>query len=134
MFGNAGALAEEISPEVVTAVIAVIRRHRSMAKENTPLQKVEQNMSITYNAYTWPHGAAAVNQERSAMNLNRIVVQPRLGLLNSENLCAELGVSPRTVRRWTRAGQLPQPHRLGRSCYWNIDEVRASLTHRSGAK
>ncbi len=103
-------------------------QHRSVAKQNTPSPKLESNMSITYNAYMWPHSAVAVKQERSVMNLNRIVVQPRLGFVNSQNLCAELGVSPRTVRRWTRAGQLPQPRRLGRSCFWSIDEVRALLT------
>jgi predicted DNA-binding transcriptional regulator AlpA len=68
------------------------------------------------------------------MNLNRIVVQPRLGFLNSQNLCMELGVSPRTVRRWTRDGRLPEPRRMGRSCYWSVEEVRTLLNNRGGAK
>jgi predicted site-specific integrase-resolvase len=69
------------------------------------------------------------------MNSRHIVVQPqRLGFLSSQNLCAELGISPRTARRWTRDGQLPPPRRLGRQAFWSVEELRAALSHKGGDK
>jgi predicted DNA-binding transcriptional regulator AlpA len=69
------------------------------------------------------------------MNPHHIVVQPtRLGFLSSQNLCAELGISPRTARRWTKRGQLPSPRRLGRQAFWSVEEVRAALSQKGGDK
>ena len=68
------------------------------------------------------------------MQLDRITVPPRLGFLNTQMICNELGISPRTARRWTSLGQLPQPRRLGRQAYWSVEELRAALGHKGGAK
>jgi excisionase family DNA binding protein len=68
------------------------------------------------------------------MNSRYVVAQPRLGFVSTGNLCQELGVSPRTVRRWTRDGRLPEPRRLGRQAFWSVEELRTLLTNRGGAK
>lgn len=64
-------------------------------------------------------------------------VPPRinLGFMNLAGIQLELGVSARTVRRWVRAGHLPEPRRLGRSPFWSVDAVRDALTRKDeGAK
>jgi predicted DNA-binding transcriptional regulator AlpA len=46
-------------------------------------------------------------------------------------LAAMLDVSTTTVWRWTSAGRLPKPHRLGPSTTaWRLDELEAALARK----
>jgi excisionase family DNA binding protein len=66
------------------------------------------------------------------MNINLANPRPeRLGILSVSALADQLCVSSRTVRRWVAQGVLPAPRRLGRNCYWSLDEVRKSILERN---
>ena len=49
-----------------------------------------------------------------------------LSLLTTEQLSAELHVKPATIRRWTKAGRLPQ-RRVGRRLLYFAADVQAVL-------
>lgn len=55
----------------------------------------------------------------------------RLGYLTLTALAGELDTSTRTIRRWVSQGALPQPKRLGRSCYWSTEEIRKAISAKS---
>lgn len=68
---------------------------------------------------------------------HRFITPPRinLGFMNLAGIQHELGVSARTVRRWVRAGHLPEPRRLGRCPFWSVEAVREALIRKDdGAK
>lgn len=58
----------------------------------------------------------------------------RIGELASRpNKPGKLPVSPATIWRWVRAGQFPQPFKLGpATTVWDADQVEAFLAQRSG--
>jgi len=38
-----------------------------------------------------------------------------------------LGISPSTVRRWSKAGVLPKPSRVCNVTFWNVGALRAHI-------
>ncbi len=44
-------------------------------------------------------------------------------LLTLRDMCQTFDVSRQTVWRWTRRGELLEPIRVGRRCYWRADDV-----------
>lgn len=48
--------------------------------------------------------------------------EPRV-LLTARQLAERLGISLRTVWRWTRAGELPAPVRRGRVVRWKAADI-----------
>lgn len=42
-------------------------------------------------------------------------------------VAALFGISPATVWRWSKAGALPAPSRIGRVTIWNVGELRVRL-------
>jgi predicted DNA-binding transcriptional regulator AlpA len=68
----------------------------------------------------------------TAMNMNFSHVRPqRLEYLTISALAGELDTSTRTIRRWVAQGTLPQPKRIGRSCYWSTEEIRKAISEKS---
>jgi predicted DNA-binding transcriptional regulator AlpA len=66
------------------------------------------------------------------MNMNFSHVRPpRLEYLTIAALAGELDTSTRTIRRWVAQGTLPQPKRIGRSCYWSTEEIRKAISEKS---
>jgi predicted DNA-binding transcriptional regulator AlpA len=66
------------------------------------------------------------------MNMNFSHVRPqRLEYLTISALAGELDTSTRTIRRWVAQGTLPQPKRIGRSCYWSTEEIRKAISEKS---
>ena len=51
--------------------------------------------------------------------------QNALLLLKSAQAAERFGCSVRTWRTWNRAGQTPPPVRIGRSLYWQPNELEA---------
>jgi predicted DNA-binding transcriptional regulator AlpA len=53
---------------------------------------------------------------------------PDCGFIAAHTLAAMLGVSQVTVWRWSKAGKLPAPRKLGaNTTRFNVGEVRAAL-------
>jgi excisionase family DNA binding protein len=48
--------------------------------------------------------------------------QPR-ALLKARELAERLGISLRTVWRWTQSGELPAPVRRGRIVRWKVEDI-----------
>lgn len=54
--------------------------------------------------------------------------------LSPKDLAERYGVSIVSIWRWTKAGRLPQPHRIGPNCVrYCGEEVRAHEQHLRGA-
>jgi predicted DNA-binding transcriptional regulator AlpA len=53
-------------------------------------------------------------------------VAPRL--LSMGEVCRLTGLTPKTVRRWARAGRFPRPLPIGvRNLWWSAEEVEDAL-------
>ncbi|NWG39241.1 MAG: transcriptional regulator [Hydrogenophilaceae bacterium] len=47
---------------------------------------------------------------------------------SAKTLAVALETSPTTIWRWTKAGRLPKPYRLGKgTTRWKVGEIRAAL-------
>jgi DNA-binding transcriptional MerR regulator len=46
--------------------------------------------------------------------------------LPTRALCERYGVSSKTIDRWLETGVIPQPLRINRYRYWDLDELEAS--------
>lgn len=54
---------------------------------------------------------------------------PDCGFIAARTLAAMLGVSQVTIWRWSKAGKLPAPRKLGEgTTRWNVGEIRAALS------
>lgn len=64
---------------------------------------------------------------RNNPSLDNVSTGPERGplLLGARGVAAALGLSVRSVERAHAAGRLPAPVRIGRSCRWRADELRA---------
>jgi hypothetical protein len=49
--------------------------------------------------------------------------KPQRLKLTTRHLCERYGIVSRTVDRWTEARILPEPLRINRYRYWDLDEV-----------
>lgn len=48
--------------------------------------------------------------------------------LTDKEIAQALGISRRTVWRWSKAGRIPQPRKLGaNSARWDSNEVQAAI-------
>ena len=48
-------------------------------------------------------------------------------------VCKIFSISPATVWRWSKSGNLPKPERIGGVTFWNVGELRARLPASSQA-
>jgi predicted DNA-binding transcriptional regulator AlpA len=56
---------------------------------------------------------------------------PQNRKLTARALCERYGVVSKTIDRWTETGILPQPMRINRYRYWDLNEVERRDRERS---
>jgi predicted DNA-binding transcriptional regulator AlpA len=75
-----------------------------------------------------PFGAVFLFEEMQLNTIENLDAFPDCGFISARSLAAMLSVSQVTVWRWTKAGKLPAPRKLGEgTTRWNVGEVRAAL-------
>ena len=58
---------------------------------------------------------------------SKVTTQPRLSplLLRASDAAAACNTSVRTWRSWNSSGKIPRPVRIGRSIFWQPEELKA---------